>query len=145
MNQESPTALRTLGLRHVAIYVRDPHRSKAFYTQVLRMQVEWEPDHENVFLTSHGLDNLAIHKRSSEASPQDPQFLDHIGFALPSAHDVDLWYDWFKQHQVKILREIKTHRDGARSFYAADPDGVVIQMIHHPPIANRSGQEAQTL
>ena len=30
----------------------------------------------------------------------------------------------------------KTHRDGARSFYCADPDGNVVQMIFHPPISN---------
>jgi len=42
-----------------------------------------------------------------------------------------------KSQGVKILRELKTHRDGATSFYISDPDGIVIQMIHHPPIAQR--------
>jgi catechol-2,3-dioxygenase len=107
--------------------------------RVLKMQLEWEPDPENVYLTSGGEDNLAIHKAPTAGSEDESsaQRLDHIGFALPTLQDVDAWYEWVKSHHVKILREIKTHRDGARSFYMEDPDGVVIQMIYHPPIAKK--------
>lgn len=128
--------METLGLRHVALYVRDPQVSKEFYTRVLKMELEWEPDLDNVYLTSGGLDNLAIH-RSTGGEPSGNQRLDHIGFALPTAHSVDDWYQWVVSQGVKIAKEIKTHRDGARSFYMVDPDGVIIQMIHHPPIAER--------
>jgi catechol 2,3-dioxygenase-like lactoylglutathione lyase family enzyme len=38
---------------------------------------------------------------------------------------------------VDIVKPPKTHRDGARSFYCRDPDGNVVQFIHHPPIAQR--------
>jgi catechol 2,3-dioxygenase-like lactoylglutathione lyase family enzyme len=130
--------MNTLGLRHVALNVKDPQASKEFYIKVLKMQLEWEPDPENVYLTSCGHDNLAIHKAPTDASSEGPQMLDHIGFALPTMADVDAWYEWVQSHNVKILREIKTHRDGARSFYMADPDGVVIQMIYHPPIAQKN-------
>ena len=52
-----------LGLRHVAINVRDVRKSVDFYTRVMGMSVEWEPDPDNVYLTS-GSDNLAIHRLS---------------------------------------------------------------------------------
>lgn len=129
-----------LGLRHVALNVADPQKSKDFYTRVLKMQIEWEPDPDNVYLTSGGQDNLALHRAESRASSQ-PQKLDHIGFALESAADVDQWYEWIRSQKAKILREIKTHRDGARSFYIEDPDGVVIQMIYHIPIAKKAGKQ----
>lgn len=133
--------MNTLGMRHVALNVKDPQVSKEFYMRVLKMQLEWEPDAENVYLTSGGEDNLAIHKASADVDPSSEQksnqMLDHIGFALPTMADVDAWYEWVKSHNVKILREVKTHRDGARSFYMADPDGVIIQMIYHPPIAQK--------
>jgi catechol 2,3-dioxygenase-like lactoylglutathione lyase family enzyme len=135
--------MNTLGMRHVALNVKDPQVSKEFYMRVLKMQLEWEPDPENVYLTSGGEDNLAIHKAPTDArhdanqSSGAGQLLDHIGFALPTMADVDAWYEWVQSHNVKILRKIKTHRDGARSFYMADPDGVVIQMIYHPPIAKK--------
>jgi catechol 2,3-dioxygenase-like lactoylglutathione lyase family enzyme len=148
--------METLGLRHAALYVRDPQASKKFYMDVLRMQLEWEPDADNVYLTSGGHDNLALHRQegrpagglagtSNAALDADSvQRLDHLGFALPTLESVDEWYAWIQQHGAKILREIKTHRDGARSFYLSDPDGVVIQMIYHPPIAQRAAQSSSS-
>jgi catechol 2,3-dioxygenase-like lactoylglutathione lyase family enzyme len=135
--------MQTLGMRHVALNVADPQKTKEFYLRVLKMELEWEPDPDNVYLTSGGHDNLAIHKATEpvgDSTNDSAQRLDHIGFALPTLEDVDAWYAWVRSQGVKILREIKTHRDGARSFYMADPDGVVIQMIYHPPIAKRAAQ-----
>jgi catechol 2,3-dioxygenase-like lactoylglutathione lyase family enzyme len=124
--------MKTLGLRHLALRVRDPQKSKEFYTRVLKMQVEWEPDPQNVYLTSGGQDNLALHQ-TDEVGSSDSR-LDHLGFILTSADEVDTWYAWMKTQNVKVVNEVKTHRDGARSFYVEDPDGIVIQMIYHPPI-----------
>lgn len=129
--------MQTLGLRHVALQVTDPARSRDFYSRILKMQVEWEPDADNIYLTSGGHDNLALHRRP--AGPDaGVQALDHIGFAVPAMADVDEWYAWVKSQNVTIVHELKTHRDGARSFYFKDPDGVTIQMIFHPPISAAS-------
>lgn len=133
--------MQTLGLRHAAIQVKNAQASKNFYVDVLKMHPEWEPDPQNVYLTSGGHDNLAIHELPADQQGKDfaePQRLDHLGFALPLIESVDEWYAWIQSCGAKILREIKTHRDGARSFYFADPDGIVIQMIYHPPIARRA-------
>lgn len=133
--------MKSFGMRHVALNVRDPQASKEFYTRVLKMEVEWEPDPDNVYLctkTENGVqDNLAIHKAESLIQGPSAQLLDHIGFILPTLEDVDAWYAHVVKCGAKIVREIKTHRDGARSFYFSDLDGVVIQMIYHPPFANR--------
>ena len=60
--------MEPLGLRHIALNVRDVGRSVDFYCSVLGMRVEWKPDEENVYLTS-GSDNLAIHKLPEGAQP----------------------------------------------------------------------------
>ena len=39
---------------------------KAFYVDVLGFRVEWEPDPDNVYLTS-GVDNLALHRAPGAA------------------------------------------------------------------------------
>lgn len=126
--------MNTLGMRHVALNVQDVQRSKEFYLRVLKMQLEWEPDADNVYLTSGGRDNLAIHKAPEPVTGKG-QSLDHIGFIVPTMQDVDDWHAWVVSQGVKIARDIKTHRDGARSFYFYDPDGVVIQLIYHPPVS----------
>ncbi len=122
----------TAGLRHVALYVADLAAAERFYVDLLGMQVEWRPDPDNVYLTS-GNDNLALH-RSERALSDSAQMLDHIGFILRSAQDVDDWYEFLRAHGVEMKSEPRTHRDGARSFYCVGPQGVTVQMIFHPPI-----------
>lgn len=132
------TKLTTLGMHHLALYVKNLENTVAFYTNVLQMEIEWQPDADNVYLTTAGTDNLALHRAPADFSPSPHQRLDHFGFILASEDEVDAWYERFLEHKVEIKAKPRTHRDGARSFYAADPDGNVLQMIYHPPIANRA-------
>ena len=136
MGKTNPPA--TLGIRHIALKVPDLERSEQFYTQILGYQVEWRPDKDNVYLT-RDKDNLALHRESAAASGGGfGGVLDHFGIMLRRPEDVDAWADHLAAHGVKPVKEPKTHRDGARSFYANDPDGVIIQFIYHPPIAEIS-------
>lgn len=117
----------TLGVRHVALFVADVARSEAFYCGLLGYTVQWRPDDENVYLTQGGQDNLALHK--GKVPPAETR-LDHFGLMLKEQADVDAWHAHLGSAGVRIVKAPKTHRDGARSFYAADPDGTVIQFIH---------------
>ena len=123
-----------LGLRHVALFVCDIEACVRFYTEVLGMQVEWQPDADNYYLSS-GTDSLALHRASAEQAPLGPQRLDHIGFIIRTPEEVDAWHAHFVRHGVKVLQPPKTHRDGARSFYCTDPAGNAVQIIYHPPIS----------
>ncbi|MBI5450991.1 MAG: VOC family protein [Gammaproteobacteria bacterium] len=124
------------GLRHVALYVRKLEQCERFYVELLGMSVEWRPDADNVYLCS-GTDNLALHRARPGFAPDGDQRLDHIGFIVRDMADVDVWHQFFVAQDVAIRAAPRTHRDGARSFYCEDPDGNVVQMIHHPPIAGR--------
>lgn len=132
--QPKPTG----GLRHVALFVEQFEESVIFYTKLIGMAVEWQPDTDNVYLSS-GCDNLALHRfHGGERAPAQ-QRLDHIGFIIDDIEQVDVWHNFLKGHGVRIKNEPKTHRDGARSFYCLDPDGNVVQMIFHPPISAGAG------
>jgi catechol 2,3-dioxygenase-like lactoylglutathione lyase family enzyme len=126
-----------LGLRHVALNVHDVQRSQDFYRRVLRMQLEWEPDPDNVYLTS-GQDNVAIHRLPAGVEPGPVQSVHHIGFVVRRPEDVDQWAEHVQREGVELEQPPKTHRDGARSFYFRDPDGLLIQLIYHPPISDKS-------
>jgi catechol 2,3-dioxygenase-like lactoylglutathione lyase family enzyme len=126
----------TAGLRHVALFVANFEATVDFYSDLLGMEVEWQPDADNVYLCS-GTDNLALHRFKGGERPPQQQRLDHIGFIIDAMEEVDQWYDFFVAHKVRIKNTPKTHRDGARSFYCLDPDGNVVQMIYHPPISRR--------
>jgi catechol 2,3-dioxygenase-like lactoylglutathione lyase family enzyme len=124
------------GMRHVALFVRDRAACERFYVELLGMVVEWRPDENNVYLSSGG-DNLALHQADPDLNRDEPgQRLDHIGFFLASAPSVDDWFAWLNENGVRMRTEPRTHRDGARSFYCFDPDGTLVQMIHHPPVCD---------
>jgi catechol 2,3-dioxygenase-like lactoylglutathione lyase family enzyme len=123
------------GLRHLALNVQRLDEMKRFYTDVLGFAVEWEPDGDNIYLSS-GTDNLALHRASSLSA--GPSALDHLGLIVNRSEEVDRWAAFLESRGVVLDARPRTHRDGARSCYFRDPDGNRIQIIHHPPIsANR--------
>ncbi len=125
-----------LGMRHLALFVDDLAAVEHFYVKLLGMDVEWRPDEDNVYLTSKGHDNLALHRKQPDLNTSGGQKLDHLGFIMNNADEVDQWFDFLKHHGVQMLTEPRRHRDGATSFYCMDPDGNRVQMIHHPPIVS---------
>jgi catechol-2,3-dioxygenase len=109
-----------------------------FYRDVLGYTEEWRPSDRELYMTS-GSDNLALHALDAAAPPAAPgdSRLDHIGLLMSKPEDVDAWATWLEQHGVPLDTRPRVHRDGAKSFYARDPEGNRIQFIWHPPIADK--------
>jgi catechol 2,3-dioxygenase-like lactoylglutathione lyase family enzyme len=123
------------GLRHLAINARDLAAMKRFYVDLLGFTVEWEPDPDNVYLSS-GIDNLALHRAEGLVAGARSA-LDHLGLIVRNPDDVDRWASFLESRGVTIEAKPRTHRDGARSCYFRDPDGNTVQIIHHPPISGK--------
>lgn len=121
-----------LGIRHVALFVQELDMAIDFYTRIMGMRIEWQPDIDNVYLTNGG-DVFALHR--VDYTPQAQQRLDHIGFVLNSIDAVDQWYAYFVSEGVRVTENPKTHRDGSRGFYCLDSVGHLLELIYHPPIA----------
>jgi len=136
VNQPVPPRPAHRGLRHLALNARELEAMKRFYVDVLGFEVEWEPDPDNVYLSS-GIDNLALHRAARQAgdAASPNQALDHLGLIVAEPSDVDSWAAYLDSRGVTIDARPRTHRDGARSCYFRDPDGNRIQIIHHPPIS----------
>jgi catechol 2,3-dioxygenase-like lactoylglutathione lyase family enzyme len=121
-----------LGLRHLALNVSDPQRSKRFYCDCFGMSVVWEPDPDNVYLSS-GPDNLALHRRETQGAGA----LDHLGFIVDAPEEVDLLAERLRAQDVRIAAEPRNHRDGSRSFYCLDPDGLRVQVLFEPTLSRQ--------
>src|SRR4026208_380716 len=94
------------GLRHLALNAHNLDAMKAFYVDLLGFAVEWEPDADNIYLSS-GIDNLALHRAS--ADPPRPPPLDHFGLIVRSADDVDRWSAFLENHGVAMDAKPRTH------------------------------------
>lgn len=129
------------GLRHLALRVTDLGRSRAFYEHVFGMRVVWHPDADNLYLSS-GTDNLALHQIPSaeleQYQPARGQFLDHFGMIMETPEAVDRMFDHVERNGATIVKRPKSHRDGSYSFYLADPDGNIVQVLYEPTISTSS-------
>src|SRR6266436_4469847 len=106
------------GLRHLALGVRELDAMKRFYVDLLGFDVEWEPDADNVYLSS-GIDNLALHRASiaapsptavpPAASPPAVSPLDHLGLIVREAEDVDRWAAFLETSGVVMDARPRTH------------------------------------
>ena len=147
MRRDSGTQFRmttlpipTIGLRHLALRVRNVAASKRFYCEIFGMTPVWEPDEETAYLSSSS-DNLALHEVADGATPRAPndsQSLDHLGFLLLSPDQVYAAAEAVRDRGEKILQEPREHRDGSHSFYMADPDENIVQVLFEPVVAARS-------
>ena len=128
-------AILTRGLRHLALNVADVAASVEFYSTLFGMRVVWQPDPDNAYLSS-GCDNLALHRAPTDAL-QSGQRLDHLGFIVETPADVDRAAEVLAARCIPLLRPPRTHRDGSRSLYFADPDGNVIQVLYEPTLSTQ--------
>ena len=125
-------------MRHIALKVREVARAKKFYQELLGMDVVWEPDAQNVYLSS-GADNIALHEVSGEfAAAAIEKQLDHLGFVVETIERVKELESEFIARGVTIVHPFKLHRDGSASFYCADPDGIVIQLLYEPTLSQQT-------
>ncbi|MBC8067955.1 MAG: VOC family protein [Deltaproteobacteria bacterium] len=123
-----------LGLRHLALWIDDAvfAATVEFYRSALDMHVQWQPDDDNVYLSSGG-DNLALHRaKPPRVVAQQHSPLDHLGFCVEQAEEVAARRDQVERCGGTIEQEPRTHRDGATSFYARDPAGNLLQVLHIP-------------
>ncbi|MBI3598586.1 MAG: VOC family protein [Nitrospirae bacterium] len=131
MTTRNPLSL--VGLWHLALKVKDLAQARAFYQNILGMEVVWEPDADNIYL-SLGRDNLALHQipdgETFRQDKMDP--LDHFGFIVANKEGVDQTATKMTQAGVPIVKPVRLHRDGSYSFYIKDPDGNLIQILYAP-------------
>lgn len=110
---------------HTAIEVEDVKRSVEFYINNFGFEKGIEA--EDWGIVRKGGDDLAFIKKGASHHPP------HFGLRVDSLQAVDKAYTDVKD-KVKVLREPKMHRDDSYSFYFADLDDNVVEIIYDPNI-----------
>ena len=126
------------GMRHIALKVRDMAKAKSFYQNMLGMDVVWEPDPAKCISLVRLRQYCSAPGAANFASIAAEQHLDHFGFVVESIERVKELEEQFRSAGVTIVHPFKIHRDGSASFYCADPDDIVIQMLYEPQLSRQS-------
>ena len=121
--------IRTEGLVHFTIPVKDLDRSEAFYTQVLGLEKLRRNDHM-VFMNAHGAAFVLTYSENP-VEPNRPGKHDiHTAFRVAQEE-----YDRALQFLASMGIEVFKQEDRARgtfqgrSAYFHDPDGNVLEII----------------
>jgi catechol-2,3-dioxygenase len=108
---------------HTAIEVEDIKRSADFYINNFGFEEGYIAEDWGI-VRKNGDDIAFIKKGVSHHPP-------HFGLRVNSNKEVEEAFNNLKD-KVKILKELKMHRDNSYSFYFADPDGNVVELIYDP-------------
>lgn len=121
--------IRTKGLYHLHLIVRDLERSLRFYQGVFGMEEQFRAGPKMVFLSSPGSDDLiTLNEDPNEAKQAGVNGgVGHFGFRLADVSDLDSAIAEVEAAGGKLVSRGE-HTPGAPYAYVEDPDGYVIEL-----------------
>jgi catechol 2,3-dioxygenase-like lactoylglutathione lyase family enzyme len=121
--------IRTQGLSHIHLVVRDLERSLGFYQSVFGMEERFRDGPKMVFLNTPGSNDLV----TLNEDPAEMRLagvnggVAHFGFRLADTQDLDAAISQVEAAGGKLVRRGE-HAPGAAFAYVEDPDGYVIEL-----------------
>jgi catechol 2,3-dioxygenase-like lactoylglutathione lyase family enzyme len=117
--------IRTYGLTHISLAVRDIERSLRFYKQLFGATEVYRDDGEVQLQTPGSKDVIALERRPRDAGKSAG--MAHFGFRLVDARDIDAAVAEVARAGGKLLRGGE-FGPGQPYAYVADPDGYEIEI-----------------
>ena len=124
--------VKTYGLTHVAVAVRDVDRASAFYRQVFGAVVVYKQDGFVQLQTPGTRDVLVFEKKPARAGKSGG--IAHFGFRLQNPGDIDAAARAVKKAGGKV-KEQGEFVPGEPYLFATDPDGYEIEIWYESPTA----------
>jgi catechol 2,3-dioxygenase-like lactoylglutathione lyase family enzyme len=121
--------IRTQGLTHIHLIVRDLDRSLRFYQDVFGMQERFRDGPTMVFLNTPGSQDLiTLNEDPAGASLAGMNGgVAHFGFRLADSAGLDAAIAEVEAAGGKLIRRAE-HAPGVPFAYVEDPDGYVIEL-----------------
>jgi catechol 2,3-dioxygenase-like lactoylglutathione lyase family enzyme len=120
--------IKTHGLTHISLTVKDPDRSLKFYEQVFGVK-EYYRDDDSIQVQGPGPhDVIAFERDAGAAGPAgNGRGITHFGFRLTDPKDIDKAVKEVQRAGGKILRRGE-FAPGFPFVYVVDPDGYEIEI-----------------
>jgi len=121
--------IKTQGLTHIHLVVRDLERSLKFYESVFGMEERFRDGPKMVFLNTPGSrDLITLNEDPTEAPNAGVSGgIAHFGFRLANSSDLDAAIDEVEGAGGRLIRRGE-HSPGVPYAYIEDPDGYVIEL-----------------
>ena len=121
--------IRTRGLYHLHLVVRDLDRALRFYQGVFGMEEQFRAGPKMVFLRTPGsADLLTLNEDPAEARNAGVSGgVAHVGFKLERESDLDAAIAEVFAAGGRLVNR-GSHGDGHPFAYVADPDGYVVEL-----------------
>lgn len=121
--------IKTQGLHHIHLVVRDLERSLRFYQSVFGMEEQFRDGPQMVFLSTPGSRDLITLNQDAAERDKAGQSggIAHFGFKLSHGNDLDAAAREVERGGGRILTRGE-HAPGVPFLYVADPDGYVIEL-----------------
>ncbi len=117
--------IKTNGLNHIALQVKDPERTAQFYIDLFNMEITRRTPDMTFLKTIDSTDMIALNRSESEGMPE--QGLVHFGFIVePSQFDAAL--QAIEAQATPIVSGPGT-RDQGRYVFISDPDGYTVELF----------------
>jgi len=117
--------IRSHGLNHIQLNVRNLARSVAFYEKAFGLKVKFRIGRRMAFLQSPGADDLiTLNKRASDESVGNGGVA-HFGFAMDAP--IEKCITQVTRAGGKLI-DRGEHAPGVGYAYISDPDGYVIEL-----------------
>ncbi len=117
--------VKTFGLSHISLAVRDAERSLRFYKKVFGVTVGYR-DEGSIQVTTPGYHDVIVFDQTAKHAGKAAG-VSHFGFRLVSAADIDRAVSEVKRAGGKILRRGE-FSPGFPYAYVQDPDGYEIEI-----------------
>ena len=121
--------IKTAGLTHIHLVVRDMERSLRFYRSVFGMEEQFRVGPHMVFLSTPGSRDLITlnQDEAEQGKAGDSGGIAHFGFNLLGTANLDAAVTEV-EHAGGTVVSRGDHAPGVPFVYVADPDGYVIEL-----------------
>lgn len=117
--------VKTYGLTHISLAVRDPDQSLRFYERVFGVREVFRDETSIQAQTPGSRDLIAFEQDTGSAGINGG--VSHFGFRLCDPHDIEAAVREVEQAGGKIVRRGE-HAPGSPAAYVNDPDGYEIEI-----------------
>jgi len=117
------------GINHITIRVNEIERAEEFYGEILGFELVKKMGQSMAVYKIGEEDTLVIVEAETSYDPNSRDFrVDHFGFYLNSADEVDEIAEYLREKEVTILSGPANRKKG-RFVFASDPDGNMVEFF----------------